>query len=220
LLHLLSERLGALAQPFEGAALGLDSLTLAFLSASELLFCVAHGALSIFQTLLGAHAEPTHALLQILELFPQRLLALLQAFRLVALLLTLLLPTLSPLLKSAVPQFLLIPHHLVELVQRAVHFPRHLVAPVVPARRLEVLQKVLQLFEHALRVGHVPGAGHFLHLVEHALQILRGDHSLVGIRSALILGVVATPLLLIGKFLKKAVQRSPELIHQLSDLVF
>ena len=81
--HLLGELLGAVAQSFQGALLGLACRSHTLLALAKLLFSATHLSLGLLQPLLRAHAESLHLLLQLVELAAQSLLLLLQGAALI-----------------------------------------------------------------------------------------------------------------------------------------
>jgi hypothetical protein len=120
-----------------------------------------------------------------------------------------------------VAQLLLVAGEIVEFVHLPAHLPRHRIGhPVVRARRLEVVEEVLQLLEHALGLGHVAAAHGLLHLVEHAVEIARRDRALGLVLVLLLLvGVLLVALRLLGELAQEVVHRLAQLLGELADLL-
>ena len=90
---------------------------------------------------------------------------------------------------------------------------------IIASRRFEVLQQLLHLIEHALGVGHIARARHFLHLIQHPLQVLRCDGAVLWAWLILVLRLVLLAHLLFCELLKETIKRRAHLVHQTLDLV-
>src|SRR5690606_3151979 len=169
-----------------------------------LAFRLPHRLLGLAEAGLVLQAKVAHATAQLLEALAQRLLPLGEALAVLALLAvlprlgllilasraTLALPVLlrprRALPVGVVAQVTLVAHHLVELVERAVHFLRELVASLVGPRGLEVLEDVAQLVEQALGVRRGALAGELLEAVEEVVEVLRRDGARIGVGRRLV----------------------------------
>src|SRR5260370_2538690 len=243
LLHLLGHTLGALAQGFERAALGVDRAVGILLA--ERALGVAHGlfraaerivhalallpllALLTLLALLAELAAPVQLLQELPELAAQRLLVLLQIPELVVLLLLALLALLSALAallalaaarllalpEGAVAQLLLLVDHVAELVER-----RHVVVlRAAGLRHLQVLEHRLQFLQQLPRRILGARTRQILDPVEQVLQVLRAEHARVGVeRTRELLRIV---LELLGERLQELVERRAQLLGQLLDLL-
>ncbi len=117
-----------------------------------------------------------------------------------------------------VAQLLLLAHHLIELVQRAAHLLARRIGLLVLGHR-QIVERVLQLLQHLLRIGFVAGARHLLHAVEHGLQIFAGDRlGVVGPVLLLLLLRVALLLLLFGELVQIFVHRRAQIFSELANL--
>ena len=120
------------------------------------------------------------------------------------------------LLEGAVAQLLLPADHVAELVERLVHLVVAVVALLARPRHLQVVEHLRELIEHLARGVARPGARHLLHAVEHALEILRAE--LARIRIERTLRLIRIALHLFRERLQEAIDRRPQLVHQLLDL--
>ena len=124
------------------------------------------------------------------------------------------------LIERLVAQLLLLAHQLVEFAHLTVHFARRLILRATSLRRLQILQKILELVEHALCVGHVAGFRHVLEPIQHVLEVLRGNHP-VGVELVvvgLLLIAVLVAAHLVGEFTQELVEGGAKLFGEFLDL--
>ena len=132
--------------------------------------------------------------------------------------LALLILALLSLLEGLVAQILLVAHRLVELVQPLRHRPRLRVG-LLALGGLQILQRVLQLFQRLLGRLAVAGLRRLLHLVDERLQVLLADRLRALAGGWLVPSLLVLLLLLLGELLQELVHRGTQCLRQLLDLL-
>ncbi len=120
--------------------------------------------------------------------------------------------------ERVVPQVLLVARHVLEVAHRLLHLAAEGVGhPAVGLGGPQVLQDVAKLVEQALGLGHVAAPHGVFHLLEHAVEVVLGNHP-VGLARVGILrrGIVLHAL---GEFPQEPVHGLAQFVGQAPDLL-